>query len=77
MLFQENELNEDSLGLRVRNIIVSDYKKIGNLIVNNMNNIEVGLSESVTKYLVESSLEYVTALKRVQVIELKGYEFDK
>lgn len=76
-LFQENELNEDSLGLRVRNIIVSDYKKIGNLIVNNMNNIEVGLSESVTKYLVESSLEYVTALKRVQVIELKGYEFDK
>lgn len=77
LFFRENALNENSLGLRVRNIIVSDYKKIGNLIVNDMNNIETGLSELGMKYLVESSLAYITALKRVQVIELKGYEFDK
>lgn len=45
-----------------------------------MNNSEVGLDESLMKYLVESSLAYITALKRVQIIELeviKGYEFDK
>lgn len=80
LLFQENELNEDSLGLRVRKMIVSDYKKIGDLIVNDMNNNAVGLRESVIKYLVESSLAYITALKRVQVIELeviKNYEFER
>lgn len=76
IFFIENEPKEDSLGLRVRSIILSDYKKFGILISKEMNNEKAELSELVIKHLVESSLVYITELKRVQVIEnevIKGY----
>lgn len=78
MFFIENEPNEDSLGLRVRDIINSDYKKFGTLISKEMNKEEIELNELVIKHLVESSLRYIVELKRVQVIEnevIKGYDF--
>lgn len=78
--FQKNELNEDSLGLRVRSIILSDYKKWGMLISKEMNKEKIELNEIVIKHLVESSLRYIVELKRVQVIEsevIKGYSFSK
>lgn len=78
MFFIENEPNEDSLGLRVRGIILSDYKKMGMLISKEMNREEMELNELVIKHLVEASLRYIVELKRVQVIEsevIKGYSF--
>lgn len=80
IFFIENEPNEDSLGFRVRNIIISDYKKYGMLISKEMNQEKRGLNELVIKHLVESSLKYIVELKRVQVIEsevIKGYSFLK
>ncbi|KAJ71266.1 hypothetical protein M222_2456 [Enterococcus faecalis AZ19] len=76
--FLENMPNEDSLGLRVRNILISDYKRFGYLIARKMKKEKFELAEYTVKYLVESSLTYVNELKRVQVIELnviKGYNF--
>lgn len=78
IFFIDNEPNEDSLGLRVRSIILSDYKKIGLLISEEMNKEEIELNELVIKHLVESSLRYIVELKRVQVLEneiIKGYDF--
>lgn len=78
IFFIENEPNEDSLGLRVRGIIISDYKKIGLLISKEMNKEKIELNELVIKHLVESSLRYILQLKRVQVLEnkvIKGYSF--
>lgn len=78
IFFIENEPNEDSLGLRVRGIIISDYKKIGLLISKEMNKEKIELNELVIKHLVESSLRYILELKRVQVLEnkvIKGYSF--
>ena len=76
--FLENEPKEDSLGLRVRGIILSDYKKFGILISKEMNNEKAELNELVIKHLIESSLSYIVELKRVQMIEnevIKGYSF--
>lgn len=78
MFFIENEPTEDSLGLRVRGIILSDYKKMEMLISKEMNREEIELNELVIKHLVEASLRYIIELKRVQVIEsevIKGYDF--
>lgn len=78
MFFIENEPKEDSLGLRVRGIILSDYKKMGMLISKEMNREKIELNELVIKHLVEASLRYIIELKRVQVIEsevIKGYSF--
>lgn len=77
--FAENMPNEDSLGLRVRNIIISDYKKFGSLIAKKLLGEQFELNELNQKLLVESSLAYITDLERVQVIELeviKGYKFN-
>ncbi|MBY3622520.1 hypothetical protein HGO21_23655 [Acinetobacter sp. CUI P1] len=63
--------NENSLGLRVRNIIISDYRKFGALIAKEMNGEPWTLVEHTLKLLVESSLAYITELKRVQTIELE------
>lgn len=63
--------NEDSLGLRARNIIISDYKKFGTLIAKEMIGEPWTLDEHTLKLLVESSLAYITELKRVQTIELE------
>lgn len=63
--------NEDSLGLRARNIIISDYKKFGTLIAKEMKGEPWTLDEHTLKLLVESSLAYITELKRVQTIELE------
>jgi hypothetical protein len=63
--------NEDSLGLRARNIIISDYKKFGTLIAIEMKGEPWKLDEHTFKLLVESSLAYITELKRVQSIELE------
>ncbi|CAI8888119.1 hypothetical protein [Bacillus velezensis] len=63
--------NEDSLGLRARNIIISDYMKIGTIIAKEMKGEPWTLDEHTIKLLVESSLAYVTDLKRVQTIELE------
>jgi hypothetical protein len=63
--------NEDSLGLRARNIIISDYKKFGTLIAKEMKGETWTLDEHTLKLLVESSLTYITELKRVQTIELE------
>ncbi|MEH6931934.1 hypothetical protein [Bacillus sp. JJ783] len=63
--------NEDSLGLRARNIIISDYKKFGTLIAKEMKDEPWTLDELTLKLLVESSLAYITELKRVQTIELE------
>lgn len=63
--------NEDSLGLRARNIIISDYKKFGTLITKEMKGEPWTLDEHTLKLLVESSLSYITELKRVQTIELE------
>ncbi|EMF0270878.1 hypothetical protein ACTXLQ_08590 [Enterococcus hirae] len=76
--FLKNMPKEDSLGLRARNIITSDYKKFGTLIAKEMKGEQMELNEFTLKYLVEASLAYITGLKRVQVIELeviKGYKF--
>ena len=63
--------NEDSLGLRARNIIISDYKKFGTLIAKEMKGETWTIYEHTQKLLVESSLTYITELKRVQTIELE------
>lgn len=63
--------NEESLGLRVRNIIISDYQKFGTLIAKEMKGETWTLYEHTLKLLVESSLTYITELKRVQTIELE------
>lgn len=78
VFFLDNIPDEESLGLRVRNILVSDYKRFGYLIAKKMEKEKFELAEDTLKYLVESSLTYVNELKRVQVIELnviKGYNF--
>ena len=77
--FSENMPNEDSLGLRVRNIIISDYKKFGSLIAKKLSGEQFELKELNQKLLVESSLAYIADLERVQTIELeviKGYKFN-
>lgn len=69
---------EDYLGLRVRNIIISDYKKFGTLIAKEIKGEPWTLVEHTLKLLVESSLAYITELKRVHTLELKvikGHEF--
>ncbi|MGM0095050.1 hypothetical protein IGI69_000229 [Enterococcus sp. DIV1083b] len=63
--------NEDSLGLRARNIIISDYMKFGTLIAKEMKGEPWTLNEHTLKLLVESSFAYITELKRVQTIELE------
>jgi hypothetical protein len=63
--------NEDSLGLRARNIIISDYKKFGTLIAKEMKGEPWTLDEHTLKLLVQSSSAYITELKRVQTIELE------
>ncbi|MDT2703020.1 hypothetical protein [Enterococcus dongliensis] len=78
VFFLKNMPDEDSLGLRVRNILISDYRRFGYLIARKMEKGKFELAEHTLKYLVESSLAYVNELKRVQVIELnviKGYNF--
>lgn len=78
VFFLDNIPDEESLGLRVRNILLSDYKRFGYLIAKKMEKEKFELAEDTLKYLVESSLTYVNELKRVQVIELnviKGYNF--
>lgn len=59
------------MGLRARNIIISDYKKFGTLIAKKMKGEPWTLYEHTLKLLVESSLTYITELKRVQAIELE------
>lgn len=44
--------NEDSLGLRARNIIISDYKKFGTLIAKEMKGKPWTLDEHTLKLLV-------------------------
>ncbi|URJ47069.1 hypothetical protein MF628_001666 [Paenibacillus polymyxa] len=61
--------NEDSLGLRARKIIISDYKKFGTLIAKEMKGEPWTLYEYTIKLLVKSSFAYITELKRVQTIE--------
>lgn len=68
---QEYVPNEDSLGLRARNIIISDYKKFGFLIAKEMKDESWTLVEHTLKLLVESSLAYITKLQIVQTIELE------
>lgn len=63
--------NEDSLGLRARNIIISDYKKFGTLIAKEMKGEPWTLDEHTLKLLVEYPLPYITEFKRVQTIELE------
>ncbi|RDW18923.1 hypothetical protein [Oceanobacillus chungangensis] len=63
--------DKDSLGLRARNIIISDYKKFGTLIAKEMKGEPWTLDEHTLKLLVESSLAYIKELKRVQAIELE------
>lgn len=64
--------NEDPLGLRVRNIIISDYKKFGTLIAKDlMVEMRMTLEDSTIKLLVQSFLQYIKQLKRVQVVELE------
>lgn len=63
--------NEDSLGLRARNIIISDYKKFGTLIAKEMKGEPWTLDEHTLKLLVEYPLAYITEFKRVQTIELE------
>lgn len=49
--------NEDSLGLRVRNIIISDYKKFGTVIANDLvGEKRMTLKNSMMKLLVERTL---------------------
>ncbi|HFU3823873.1 TPA: hypothetical protein ACGO0B_001588 [Streptococcus suis] len=69
--FEKNIPNDDSLGLRVRSIIISDFKKFGTLIAKDLSGkqAQLELSELTQKLLVESSFAYITNLKRVQKIE--------
>ncbi|EEO2597629.1 hypothetical protein G6R46_001606 [Listeria monocytogenes] len=59
------------MGLRARNIIISDYKKFGTLIAKEMKGKPWTLNEHTLKLLVESSLAYIAELKRAQTIELE------
>ncbi|MDA2393353.1 hypothetical protein PDN30_10100 [Bacillus cereus] len=72
--------NEESLGLRVRSIIISNYKKFGTLITKDLEGEKrMTLEDSTMKLLVESSLMYIMQLKRVQVVELeviRGIKFN-
>ncbi|EAD2920008.1 TPA: hypothetical protein IQB69_002149 [Listeria monocytogenes] len=77
--FEKNIPNDDSLGLRVRSIIISDYKKFGTLIAKDLsgNQDQLELPEITQKLLIESSLAYITTLKRVQKIESEVINGDK
>lgn len=76
--FLENKPDENSLGLRVRNLIVSDYKKLGTLISKDVSNERIELGELVKKRLIEASLTYIKELKKLQNIDIKvikGFDF--
>lgn len=71
-LFSENTPSPESLGLRARNIIVSDYKIFGALILKDIQKKELQLKELNQKLLLEASLRYISELRKVQAIEIEA-----
>lgn len=69
--------NDDSLGMRVRNIMISDYQKFGELISRKIKGIPEDIESTIIKLLVESSLSYINNLARVQAVEYQVLEGQK
>lgn len=66
--------NENSLGMRVRNIMISDYQKFGELISRKIKGSPDDIESTIIRLLVESSLSYINNLSRVQVVEYQVLE---
>lgn len=76
--FRTHLPNETSLGIRVRNILLSDFKTMGYLNEKTISEEKLDLPDLTDKYLVQASLNYIAELKRVQILQLnaiKGYHF--
>lgn len=64
--------DENSLGLRVHNLMISDWKNLGELISKEMLDIEKSNHDKIEKLLINFSMEYISKLEIVQkaIIEL-------
>lgn len=63
--------NEYSLGLRVRNLIISDWRSIGYNLSDEMRGDSLGLNNRKTeKILIESSSVYINDLERIQNLKI-------
>lgn len=65
-ILQDYISDENSLGLRVYNLMVSDWKKIGTLLVGISEKDKEDIYYYIDKFLIESSMKYVENLTRVQ-----------
>lgn len=58
--------SESSLGLRVRNIIITDWVHLGPITFKKLTESNLSIYEIIDDLLIESSLEYIKNLERVQ-----------
>lgn len=79
MILDEHVLDENSLGLRVRNIVLSDYKRLGAIVQKNMalgKNVSDDLTkdDSALSLLIESSKVYIMQLAGAQALMSLNHE---
>lgn len=58
--------DENSLGLRVHDLMISDWKSLGVLISKEMADIEKSNQDKIEKLLIEFSMEYISKLEIIQ-----------
>lgn len=61
--------NEISLGLRVRNLIISDWKYLGYLISKSMENESETWKDQVDRELINISVQYIDNLAKIQYLK--------
>lgn len=61
--------DEFSLGLRVRNLIISDWKNLGYFISKDMENKPETLDDRINKHLINVSLTYIDKLEAIQYLK--------
>lgn len=64
--------NENSLGLRVRNLLISDWKAQAEFIFPEIEKTSSKDTDDVRKYLVECSLQYIQNLENIQKLIIRN-----
>lgn len=65
--------NEISLGLRVRNLIISDWKNLGYFIAKNMKNESETWNDQIDRELINVSLQYIESLEKIQCLKNQSF----
>ncbi|WP_270343394.1 hypothetical protein [Lactococcus petauri] len=65
-MLMDYKLDEFSLGLRARNLIISDWRSWGNIVSRKMDEDSKMIDDSVKTVLIKSTLEYINVLDVVQ-----------